>query len=95
MRLPDHLLTGLFAGLMLPVIALALLYQLEFANFSPEQFIRQLRAFDLLAAVVALILIPNFLVFFLFLRKEWNESARGMVGITLLWVIGYLLQGFM
>ena len=91
---PDQLWFGLLSGLFLPFLALVLIYQYEFNRFAPELLLQLLKEGDMLQSLIALALIPNFLLFFMVLQKQWNKLGRGVVGMTLLWIVAYLFYKY-
>lgn len=91
---PDRFWLGLVAGFVLPLLMLISIYQYEFRRFSVERLLELLKMGDMLQSLVALALIPNFVLFFFVLQKQWNQLGRGVVGTTLIWIVAYLLYEY-
>ncbi len=76
--------TGLISGLALPVIFLALFYFNRYREIPVDEFMRFIYFRDILAPLLSLNILPNLVIFYLFIRKDFLESARGVVLATFL-----------
>jgi hypothetical protein len=90
----DHFLLGFLAGLVLPVIAVFLYYKSNLYFIQPESFMLPSFFKRIFAPLVSLCVTPNLGLFFLFLQFNRLRSARGVIGITLLYAIGIFIFKF-
>ena len=83
----DTVVRGLITGLFVPFIGFYFFKLSFFSYMSVRQFWDFLVSSDKLSAVISLAVIFNAFAFFLFLRKDCEYSARGVLGATLLYAI--------
>ncbi|HNS11550.1 MAG TPA: hypothetical protein PKM97_02970 [Bacteroidia bacterium] len=83
----NTMLTGIIVGTITPVLSF-LLYVII---FRPEELILEIldrfQARNVLSHVISLSVIPNLLVFFLFLWSGKERSAYGVIGATLIYAM--------
>lgn len=75
-------LVGTGLGVLLPIITFPLVKIFMFPDFTFTSLFQVLDQFELLPKVLVLTVIPNLLVFFLFLNKHYNSAANGVLNIT-------------
>lgn len=83
----DNMLTGILTGLIVPVVSF-LIYVVSFRE--GEKVIDVLNGFvnrNVLTHVISLSVVPNLLVFFLFLWASKENSARGIIGATIIYAL--------
>jgi hypothetical protein len=81
----NHLLIGLFLGLLSPLAALFIYLKL---NSRDSSFMEMLQGFSerkVLSHVVSLSVIINLLVFFIFIWLHKDRSAKGVLGATIIY----------
>ena len=83
----NRLLFGLSIGLLIPFIAFLLFYIFRYSDLSLGKFIGVYFNLGILTHIVSLSVLPNLLVFFGFIRKNWLYSARGTLLATILFAI--------
>lgn len=86
----DTLPTGLILGILLPMLAIVILWLFN----SEESIINYLKGFhraNSLAGLVSLSAIPNLLLFFIFIWTNRNRAARGVIFATIIVAIIMLL----
>lgn len=89
----DNTWFGLALGLMAPFLGFYIYYQLVFADHqSLRQFIRFVSTPDLMSKMISLSVLINLPVFFWFIRKRRDFSAKGVLGATFIYatLIAYL-----
>jgi amino acid permease len=88
-------LFGFFVGLVLPLIAVALLY-FPFNNGSDfyTYFVKVFRRPDLGAKVLSLALIANVLPIIYFNRKRYDYAIRGLLSSFIIYALVILLMRF-
>jgi hypothetical protein len=86
-------LTGLIIGLLLPVLVMFVFY--EAGNMSsPEMFFTQIMKVGVLTHLISLCVVPNLLVFFIFMWTNRLLSAKGIIGATFIYTFIVLILKF-
>jgi hypothetical protein len=83
----DYMGTGFAAGILVPVIAF---YIFVLYYHQGESFMDVARFYykrKVITHIISLTNIANLGMFFLFLRFQYERSARGVLGATLLWAM--------
>jgi hypothetical protein len=91
----NKLWIGLAAGILIPVIALICYYFARYSNLSLVDFIQVYRNLGILTHIISLSVLPDLLVFFLFIRKNQLKSARGVLLATFLFTFTVLVIRFL
>lgn len=73
---------GLISGLILPMISLVIFYMVRHSDLSPGEFLDTMLRLNILTQVISLHVIPNLLLFFIFIWKNYLFSARGVLTAT-------------
>lgn len=95
MKLKDNLLLGLIAGLIGPVIGIAIFYFVNFSHSPVLQFFRMAARQNLLSPLLSLCAILNLGIFFLFIKVNHLHSARGVIISTFLYGIMIVIFKFL
>jgi hypothetical protein len=83
----DTLARGLIVGIIAPFFGFYF-YKLSFFSYwNMQEFFQHLVDIGKLSAVISLSIIINAAVFFLFLHKDWELTARGVLLATFLYGI--------
>ncbi len=84
MRKPDlnSQKTGLVAGLVLPLLTFLVFYLIRYSDITFHEFIRYVWFRSILAPLLSLNILPNLVIFYLFIRKNYLFSARGVLFAT-------------
>ncbi len=85
--------TGLIPGLFLPVVTL-LGFWLFRSGGSLMQFLATFQNMGILSKILSLSVLPNLLLFFIFIWTRRNFSARGVIFATLLVAFVMLILKF-
>lgn len=91
MRKLNTLLTGIFAGIVLPAVIFVLLYYAKFSSLRFIEFPKQMLMGTLLPLVLSWCILPNLLLFFIFNWTDWLKAAKGVLASTV--VITLMLFG--
>lgn len=75
---------GLIAGIAVPVIALSIYYYLRSDGLGFANFLKVYKNLGILTHIVSLSVLPDLLVFFLFIQLKMLKSARGVLMATFL-----------
>lgn len=73
---------GLIAGLVLPLVSVMVFYLVRHSDLAPLEFLETLFRLNILTQVISLHVIPNLLLFFIFIWKNYLLSARGVLTAT-------------
>ena len=84
---------GLVAGLVLPMVTLVMLWQVRYQGGLGE-FLSSFQRIGALSKLVSLSVIPNLLLFFLFIWTNRSFSARGVIFATLIVAMVMLVLKF-
>jgi hypothetical protein len=91
----NKIYVGLAAGLILPVIVSLIFNLVAFENLSPGEFIRIMINREKLSALISLVVLPNLLVFFIFIWLNYLYSARGVLAATLVFALLVLITKYL
>ncbi len=93
----DTVIVGLILGLLLPVISLFIYYFFTYeSQLSFSEFINYFTTVHLFVAYVSLsCYMTNLPLFFLFIWKQKNEVARGVLFATMLYTAWVIYQKFL
>ena len=83
----NNIYLGLITGISLPVISFFILYKVRYDNFSVSGFIDLMSEADILTKVLSLTVLPNLLLFFIFIWTNKLVSARGVLFSTIVYAI--------
>lgn len=86
MLIKNHILFGTIAGLIIPAIAMTLIYVIGFPGFKFIDFFRYGIAEGFLENLVSLCGLANLPLFYLFIRNSLYSSVRGVILATFLLV---------
>ena len=89
----DSMALGLIAGLVLPLITLVLVWVVRYEGGLGE-FISSFQRIGMLSKVISLSVIPNLLLFFIFIWTNRTFSARGVIFATLVVAMVMLVLKF-
>lgn len=86
----DNRLLGLVLGIIVPVITIILFYLYQ----NPQNyklFYNQIMTINILSRLVSLCVLPNLLVFFIFIWTNRYKSAYGIIGATFIYALLVLI----
>jgi hypothetical protein len=89
----DTLWHGLIPGLLLPALTLVVFWKVK-SDMGFVEFLEQFQRLKMLSKVVSLSVIPNLLLFFIFIWTSRNFSARGVIFSTLLLALVMVILKF-
>jgi len=82
---------GLLLGLLLPVISFFIFYLVRFREIPLPEFVNMVYLRNVLSPLLSLNILPNLLLFFVFIRKDYLLSAKGVLLATFLFAIGVFI----
>lgn len=86
----DSRILGLIYGIIVPIITLSIFYIYRNPP-SFGQFYDQIVSINILSRLVSLCVVPNLLIFFLFMWRNKLRSAYGVIGATFIYAIVVLI----
>ncbi len=78
---------GIISGIILPLIVIFLFYMIKSDLVSFSSFVNHIVKYNIHSEIVSLCVVPNLLLFFLFIWKNYNLSAKGVILATMLYGI--------
>ncbi len=91
---PNTLGFGTFAGILVPALFFLLVYLVKEYPMALTDFIRQFYWFKALPKLVSLCLLPNLIVFFIFMRFDYLKAARGVILSLFIYAVLILVLKF-
>jgi hypothetical protein len=89
----NTLLTGIIAGITVPVIIYFILYFSDVRDIRFTLFSNSLVIGNIIPIIISHCVIPNLVLFFIFNSLDWIEAAKGILGTTVvLTVIIFLIK---
>ena len=89
----DSLLSGLIPGIILPLVALLLIWMVQYEG-DLFDFLKKFQHQKVLSKVLSLAALPNLLLFFVFIWTDRTFSARGVIFATLVLAFVMLVLKF-
>jgi len=83
----DSVALGTITGLFVPIIAFLLYYLIRYRGMYFPAFIRYLYDGGTFIPILSLCVVPNLLVFFIFIWTDRDRSARGVLQATFVFAI--------
>jgi len=87
----NNIYLGIILGLIVPVITVFLVYKIRFNQFNWEEFINLFVQRRVLSSLLSICVIPNLLVFMIFIWLNHLYSARGVLLST--FIVGIIIVG--
>ncbi|OFX47509.1 MAG: hypothetical protein A2046_13055 [Bacteroidetes bacterium GWA2_30_7] len=83
----NNVFLGLIIGLLIPVIALFIFFLSTNNNLSFLEYLKYLISMNVVTQLVSLCVVPNLLLFFIFIWTNKLYSARGVLFSTIIYTI--------
>jgi hypothetical protein len=90
----NNLWIGIASGILIPFAALTCYYFARYSKLSVAEFYAVYKSLGILTHIISLSVLPDLLVFFLFIRRNYLKSARGVLMATFLFTFAVLLLRF-
>ena len=91
MRVKDHFITGLIAGIIAPPVTFSLFSVYNFPERTIYNTLRFYYRGSVMTHVISLSVLINLIIFYFFLRSKKEEAAKGVIGATFAYVIVVLI----
>jgi hypothetical protein len=89
----DSMALGLITGLVIPLITLVLIWGIRY-DIGLGEFLSSFQRIGMLSKMISLSVIPNLLLFFIFIWTNRTFSARGVIFATLIVAMVMLVLKF-
>jgi len=86
---------GAALGLLAPLLGFLIVYLVAFHSMSFNEYLELLAYRKKLSSIISLSVIPNLLLFFIFIWLNYLYSARGILASTLLFALVVVITKFM
>ncbi|MCK5461394.1 MAG: hypothetical protein KAI95_00210 [Bacteroidales bacterium] len=86
---------GLIAGMLFPLLALIIFYLISSPDVSFSEFVEFIVSRKKLSSLISLSVVPDLLVFFIFIRLNYLYSARGVLAAVFLFALIVVLTKFL
>lgn len=83
----DSIKLGAIAGIIIPIVSIFLVYFIKFPQFETIELLKYLTEADALTKLASLCVIPNAVLFFIFIYRNKLLSARGILMATMIYAI--------
>jgi len=90
----NKMIWGLVLGILLPAAALLVFYLVKYDHMKLWEFLRSFREMGILTHVISLSVIPNLILFFAFMQKNYLRGGRGVLLATFLFAFLVLIIRF-
>jgi hypothetical protein len=81
---------GAAMGLILPLLVFLIFYLVMYAHVPLGEYLTYSAKMRALPKLLSLCAIPNLIIFYLFLNREYWFATRGVIGATLLYTFGVI-----
>ena len=78
---------GLTLGIVLPLVVFLLVYVIGYSGISFAEFMEVATKMQALPKILSLCVIPNLVIFYFFLNKEFWYATRGVIAATILFTL--------
>jgi len=89
-EIKKSMLTGVFAGILAPAITMGIIYLVNFNAMNFSDYLNYLFKIQVLSKLISLCAVPNLAVFFIFIKLNWLNPAKGVILSTILF--GFLIM---
>ena len=90
----DKLITGLISGLLLPVIAGMIMWLFSSGHQNLHSYINRISDANIVTHIISLCVFPNVFIFLIFNRFDMLRASRGVLGMTIAWVVVVFIVKF-
>lgn len=91
----NRFITGFIAGLLLPLLVFFAVYLFTGDELSLKAYAERILSRNILSHIISLCVFPNVVLFLIFNRSDRLLSARGVLGITILWAMAVFAVKFL
>ena len=81
-------------GILVPAISLYIFYKIKYDHMALGEFLKSFMDMGILTHIISLSVIPNLVLFFLFMQKNFLKGGRGVLLATFLFAFLILIIRF-
>jgi hypothetical protein len=85
---------GVLFGIIIPAVALYIFYKIKYDHMELGEFITSFHEMGILTHIISLSVIPNLVLFFLFMQRNYLKGGRGVLLATFLFAFLVLIIRF-
>lgn len=94
MKRYNKMIWGLGLGILLPATTLYIFYKIKYDHMLLGEFLSSFHEMGILTHIISLSVIPNLVLFFLFMHKNFLKGGRGVLLATFLFAFLILIIRF-
>jgi len=79
--------SGVIGGFIFPVIVFFLYYLTTFSQYTLSEFIKYAIALQVYTKILAMTVLPNLFLFFIFMWLNYLKATRGVLIITIIFAL--------
>ncbi len=83
----DKMLTGLLAGLVLPLVVGLIIYIFSPGHLSIHSYLSRISESNIITHSISICVFPNIIIFLIFNRFDMLRASRGVLAITIVWAV--------
>ena len=91
----NNIRVGLVLGIVAPIIGFFVVYLVGFRGMNFTEYFEMLSFRNKLSSILSLSVIPNLLLFFIFIWLDYLYSARGVLASTMLFALIVVVTKYM
>ena len=91
----NNIRVGLVLGLLAPLLGFLIVYLVAFRGLSFMEYLELLSYRNKLSSLISLSVVPNLLLFFIFIWLNYLYSARGVLASTLFFAVIVIITKFL
>lgn len=87
----NRMSTGMLTGLVLPLLVFFIVFLFLKNDQNLPDYVNRIVKRDVISSFISMCVFPNVFAFLLFNRFDKVYSARGVLGITIIWAIAVFM----
>ena len=87
----NNIIFGLVPGMLVPVITYFLIYLSLSGDKNMVEYFNSLASTHVLTKILSLAVVPNLLLFFIFIWSDMLKTARGVLSATMIYAFAIIL----
>ena len=91
----NNLRLGIILGLLAPLLGFLIIYLIAFRDLSFYDYLETMAMRKKLSSLISLSVIPNLLLFFIFIWLNYLYSARGVLASTILYALVVIVTKYL
>ena len=90
----DNIIYGLIPGLFAPLIGFLIFYLVKFSHKNFSEYFEYISQHSVISHTISLSVLPNLLIFFIFIWAKLYKSAKGVILATMIYAFAILIMRF-